>query len=1034
MTRLAALLASLLLLATPALAQRTPAYQDGRIAPNDVIKGTTQGRYSTAGPLQGDANGNGVNPFTADDNGGRGVCTKDANGLDPAGYHQFCIGHDANGNAGLTADAYNGALNAGLVADVNGVRIPWPGSIVGLPGAVDNNALTLLPSTFSTAVVRIENTIGIGGPQVLFQSSGNACTLNSGAGDGGIEVAAADGGCWKALIDARGPDGRIWGQYGTSDDTARLQLADAAACSAAWPAGVAKRVRLPAGDTAVGNITLRCISIEGAGSDYSRIVPAPDLSPNRGWLVRMMTSGQSVEGVSFVCATYADIPGTFAAPPGCPHWQLLVQHDVVGTRINGFRVRDVVFFGGDTQFTSYGIENLDYEAENMWPYEFGAIWSDVKNSNTAATTSSRIHIKRCYFSGQYCFSGPANTDSAAANQTAARSIWVQVDDCTGAGLVAGFFKGCVDITGSSYNEAHVKVIAHNPYFAAELKSTMDSTNVSPNGIRRVYADVVADTVLDQTPQILLSYENPIQASVKDRWRGMALKADIKAALAVPRLAGAYYPAGNTYSVNISGTNQTYIVVRGGITDLGGGPTGTSTFTGYEDGTAIVAYIQPTPGFILNDSDVAIPDFTNASAVQLEGLTQVDIDLNVQGLAYGLRFWPTGGYDNTITDVTARIRGVVSRSCIFDGPGPRYFPGQAVDHVSIYASDCRSAGNYPAIRIGGTPVNPIPWTNSSITASRFQASGGSSAFGLYNTGGSLDLDITSTDIKSDASPMYIEGLANIRVSGGKLECAGGVTRCFSVIRGVAGSDGTIELNDVAVRNSNPSYGTVLLSAGTLTVKGRAINEAWATVPTRACTAGLDYAPGTVPATAFEWGCGATNTWNAISLLIGGVSGGSNIVSISSAGAYQLPAGGGNKTYSNDSCGLVTLDLTAMDFEIPYTIRNANCFGSKLALDPGSSGFLLGLSNGVTMPIDSYNVISLSRNSTNQFYIGEGAATVARLGHYTYANRPIAAFSGMRTFCDDCRKTGEGGGAGTGTPITFDGTNWRSEWNAGAISAN
>lgn len=48
-------------------------------------------------------------------------------------------------------------------------------------------------------------------------------------------------------------------------------------------------------------------------------------------------------------------------------------------------------------------------------------------------------------------------------------------------------------------------------------------------------------------------------------------------------------------------------------------------------------------------------------------------------------------------------------------------------------------------------------------------------------------------------------------------------------------------------------------------------------------------------------------------------------------------------------------------------------------------------------------------------------------FAYADRPLLATGGMQTdttqyadigFCYDCRKTGEGGGAGTGVPCYFD----------------
>ena len=42
--------------------------------------------------------------------------------------------------------------------------------------------------------------------------------------------------------------------------------------------------------------------------------------------------------------------------------------------------------------------------------------------------------------------------------------------------------------------------------------------------------------------------------------------------------------------------------------------------------------------------------------------------------------------------------------------------------------------------------------------------------------------------------------------------------------------------------------------------------------------------------------------------------------------------------------------------------------------------------------------------------------------TLANVPATPILGEERFCTNCRKIGEGGGAGTGTPIYWDGAAW------------
>jgi hypothetical protein len=56
---------------------------------------------------------------------------------------------------------------------------------------------------------------------------------------------------------------------------------------------------------------------------------------------------------------------------------------------------------------------------------------------------------------------------------------------------------------------------------------------------------------------------------------------------------------------------------------------------------------------------------------------------------------------------------------------------------------------------------------------------------------------------------------------------------------------------------------------------------------------------------------------------------------------------------------------------------------------------------------------------------GTMRIDMLPRYTFATLPTApdAFDGLVAFCTNGRKVGEGGGAGTGVPVYFDGASWR-----------
>jgi hypothetical protein len=119
-------------------------------------------------------------------------------------------------------------------------------SITGGITAASNSVLETIPSTATTSVVRLGFTTAGDAPPLQFISSNSACSLNSGAGDGGSQVPSADGKCWLAQFSATGADWREWGVKfdNSTNNSAALQAADtwapANAGTLVGPAGIAR--------------------------------------------------------------------------------------------------------------------------------------------------------------------------------------------------------------------------------------------------------------------------------------------------------------------------------------------------------------------------------------------------------------------------------------------------------------------------------------------------------------------------------------------------------------------------------------------------------------------------------------------------------------------------------------------------------------------------------------------------------------------------------------------------------------------------
>ena len=120
------------------------------------------------------------------------------------------------GVGGLTGIVQgNGTSAATAIAPGSGVAaaLAQPLSSFGglIPAVATKGQLSALPSTYALVVVRLGYSSYADAPPLGYSSQNSACSLNSGAGDGGYQVPSSDGKCWQAIIPTGGIDVREWG-------------------------------------------------------------------------------------------------------------------------------------------------------------------------------------------------------------------------------------------------------------------------------------------------------------------------------------------------------------------------------------------------------------------------------------------------------------------------------------------------------------------------------------------------------------------------------------------------------------------------------------------------------------------------------------------------------------------------------------------------------------------------------------------------------------------------------------------------------
>ena len=192
--------------------------QSGKVTPGHV------GQWTTSGVLQdgGSANNGSISNLGLLGTG-YPFCINDA----PASsnnYHQLCLGANVlSGGAVLSFQHYGTTSALPLLCNINGITTPCLGSVNGLATIATNAALKALAvGTYSTVYRAGFSTAGDGGA-AYYNYSSSSCSLNSGAGDNGSQVApTTGGGCWLASFAGTQPNPKIWGAAGdgSTDDSA----------------------------------------------------------------------------------------------------------------------------------------------------------------------------------------------------------------------------------------------------------------------------------------------------------------------------------------------------------------------------------------------------------------------------------------------------------------------------------------------------------------------------------------------------------------------------------------------------------------------------------------------------------------------------------------------------------------------------------------------------------------------------------------------------------------------------------------------
>jgi hypothetical protein len=383
-------LAALTLLASPALAQRTPLTQDGVVIPQHLGKFSSQGRSTDVGGINGDALGRGVAPYAIDDESGPGINMRSST---DAAHSEVTLGHDADGNGVLSLDSYGGYAAKNFWLRLNGTLYQMPASaaIVGSDAIVGTNgALKALRGDLGKRITRLGfYVIGDGG-RAEYHWSASDCA----AADDGAQVQPTGiTGCWIADFSGGAPSVKVWGAKGD------CATDDGPAFVAALALGIP--IHAPSGHYLIatgGTYSAVPVYLTGDGyEEYGLVYGAHcDLTKKGTYLVQtapstslFTMSGAAVRGSTFTNFAVAQVhpaPGAGWSPTVYPPvWSLISTLGTINISHIGlggiYAVIDSTLNSARTTFTdikgqvfSYLFKN-DYSLDisrasdiHMWPF------------------------------------------------------------------------------------------------------------------------------------------------------------------------------------------------------------------------------------------------------------------------------------------------------------------------------------------------------------------------------------------------------------------------------------------------------------------------------------------------------------------------------------------------------------------------------------------------------------------------------------------------------------------------------------------
>lgn len=842
------------------------------------------------------ARGTGTAPYAGQGTGQLGTIfqIQDAPSSNATGYHALSFSANAQGGGLIAYNAFGGAAPLPLYMNINGTTYEFPFAASGIigPGTTvvgdivcwNNSAGTLvgdcgkigvaLGSTAGGTANALTTTIAgvpsIASGQTVMVNAAAAntsvtptltVTLPNGSVVGPLTITKFGG---QALLpgDIFAAGHRLQLMYtgsgfelmnpavsitadsinadnlgiGTADDTAIWQLIDTQ---------IGSNPQLPktvfvSKQTNVKNFDFTNIrKLQGIKDVQTFTLTADGTTAN--WVMRYRGNGPFwADGLSIACPVYS--PATQAQPAGTRAIEILPSsgqtEKVTLTHIRttgcqqGVRVANSMYVYMDDIF-------------NDRPWSNG--WTVSSQTDNLTSHTRHIKIRNTYGvnAGQYCGSIPV-TSSSSPLTLSSLDIDIQGVTCDGAGFIGSKF--CFDFTTSGMNSVYIQGMGRNCFAGgAEVKNTAGNEPI-PATVSNVNINFDYYSNIDNGSGIF--WDNQ---SLVDSPRVQMAKGRVFTTYQAPsaRQISTLYEAGAVFQSN----GNVYKVATAGVTDAGGGPSGTTN--GITDGSAVVDYIQAVP---------ATP--AAMSAGNIRGIKDVDLEYTFYDTAVGIIL--NGAPNNTTQNVTLKLNGRTYGECLQDSGGVFTVSRLILDGtcttytatgVPVFNLGRNSGMTYTDLEIKGGP-----W--------RQELTGGAAGVSLIriNPGTTLSGTIAGgVHMISAMGIIYNESNPTLKIGGGGVwEVTNSSGR--APIYNTTVSAGTITAGLLQVTSAasvaGASYqGWNNVGGSTTSVHGRFLRKYSATSPTGVdqCNSGdVAYAtaPGVGGQPAQGWYCSTPgNTWTA-----------------------------------------------------------------------------------------------------------------------------------------------------------------------------